>query len=209
MLKKHLKQDIQQSILAKKSLIKISSQINESIKILTECLKNGNKILICGNGGSAADAQHLAAEFLVRLRPNVNRKSLPVISLALDTSTLTACGNDYSFDKIFSRSLSALGKENDVLISISTSGMSKNIINVIRQAKKQNINTISFLGKKGGKAKKFSNLSLIVDSNNVARIQESHIFLGHFIFQKVEENIIKIKWDLFFFAKKRQVLLML
>ena len=193
MLKKHLKQDIQQSILAKKSLIKISSKINESIKILTECLKNGNKILICGNGGSAADAQHLAAEFLVRLRPNVNRKSLPVISLALDTSTLTACGNDYSFDKIFSRSLSALGKENDVLISISTSGMSKNIINVIRQAKKQNINTISFLGKKGGKAKKFSNLSLIVDSNNVARIQESHIFLGHFIFQKVEENIIKIK----------------
>ena len=193
MLKKHLKQDIQQSILAKKSLIKISNKINESIKILTECLKNGNKILICGNGGSAADAQHLAAEFLVRLRPNVNRKSLPVISLALDTSTLTACGNDYSFDKIFSRSLSALGKENDVLISISTSGMSKNIINVIRQAKKQNINTISFLGKKGGKAKKFSNLSLIVDSNNVARIQESHIFLGHFIFQKVEENIIKIK----------------
>ena len=115
MLKKQLKRDIQQSILAKKSLIKISSQINESIKILTECLKNGNKILICGNGGSAADAQHLAAEFLVRLRPNVNRKSLPVISLALDTSTLTACGNDYSFDKIFSRSLSAIGSENDVL----------------------------------------------------------------------------------------------
>lgn len=209
MLKKQLKRDIQQSILAKKSLIKISSQINESIKILTECLKNGNKILICGNGGSAADAQHLAAEFLVRLRPNVNRKSLPVISLALDTSTLTACGNDYSFDKIFSRSLSAIGSENDVLISISTSGMSKNIINVIRQAKKQNIKTISFLGQKGGMAKKFSNLNLIVNSNNVARIQESHIFLGHFIFQKVEENIIKIKWNLFFFAKKRQVLLML
>ena len=193
MLKKHLKRDIQQSILAKKSLIKISSQINESIKILTDCLKNGNKILICGNGGSAADAQHLAAEFLVRLRPNVDRKSLPVISLALDTSTLTACGNDYSFDKIFSRSLSAIGSENDVLISISTSGMSKNITNVIRQAKKQNIKTISFLGQKGGMAKKFSNLNLIVNSNNVARIQESHIFLGHFIFQKVEENIIKIK----------------
>ena len=84
----------------------------------------------------------------MRLRPNVNRKSLPVISLALDTSTLTACGNDYSFDKIFSRSLSAIGSENDVLISISTSGMSKNIINVIRQAKKQNIKTISFLGQK-------------------------------------------------------------
>jgi len=193
MLKKELKRDIQQSILAKKSLIKISNKIFESIKILTECLKNGNKILICGNGGSAADAQHLAAEFLVRLRPNVNRKSLPVISLALDTSTLTACGNDYSFDKIFSRPLSAIGNENDVLISISTSGNSKNIITVLKQAKKQNIKTISLLGQNGGIAKKFSNLSLITDSKNVARIQESHIFLGHFIFQKVEENIIKIK----------------
>ena len=100
MLKKKLLKDLNQSILAKKSLLKISGKINESIEILTECLNNGNKILICGNGGSAADAQHLAAEFLIRLRPNVNRKSLPVIPLALDTSTLTACGNDYHFDKI-------------------------------------------------------------------------------------------------------------
>ncbi len=193
MLKKELLKDLNQSILAKKSLLKISGKINESIEILTECLNNGNKILICGNGGSAADAQHLAAEFLIRLRPNVNRKSLPVIPLALDTSTLTACGNDYHFDKIFSRLISSLGKNYDVLISISTSGKSKNIINALKQAKKQNIKTISFLGQNGGIAKKFSDVSLIVNSNNVARIQESHIFLGHFIFQKVEENIIRIK----------------
>jgi D-sedoheptulose 7-phosphate isomerase len=193
MLKKKLLKDLNQSILAKKSLLKISGKINESIEILTECLNNGNKILICGNGGSAADAQHLAAEFLIRLRPNVNRKSLPVIPLALDTSTLTACGNDYHFDKIFSRLISSLGKNYDVLISISTSGKSKNIINALKQAKKQNIKTISFLGQNGGIAKKFSDVSLIVNSNNVARIQESHIFLGHFIFQKVEENIIRIK----------------
>jgi D-sedoheptulose 7-phosphate isomerase len=116
-----------------------------------------------------------------------------VIPLALDTSTLTACGNDYHFDKIFSRLISSLGKNYDVLISISTSGKSKNIINALKQAKKQNIKTISFLGQNGGIAKKFSDVSLIVNSNNVARIQESHIFLGHFIFQKVEENIIRIK----------------
>ena len=113
-------------------ILKQEEIINKAIELIYQTLKKNNKILICGNGGSAADAQHLAAEFLVRLRPNVNRKSLPVISLALDTSTLTACGNDYSFDKIFSRSLSAIGSENDVLISISTSGMSKNIINVIK-----------------------------------------------------------------------------
>lgn len=198
MLKKQLLKDLNQSILAKKSLLKISDKINDGIKILTDCLRNGNKILICGNGGSAADAQHLAAEFLVRLRPNVNRKSLPVIPLALDTSTLTACGNDFHFDKIFSRLISSLGNKNDVLISISTSGKSKNIINVLKQAKKQSIKTISFLGQKGGIAKKFSDLSLIVNSNDVARIQETHIFLGHFMFQKIEENILKLKWNQFF-----------
>ena len=190
MLKKHLKQDIQQSILAKKSLIKISSKINESIKILTECLKNGNKILICGNGGSAADAQHLAAEFLVRLRPNVNRKSLPVISLALDTSTLTACGNDYSFDDIFLRPFRAIAKKNDILICISTSGNSKNILKVLKEANKKSVYSISFLGKGGGKAKKLSSKALIVSSNNTARIQECHIFLGHFILEKIEDKII-------------------
>ena len=94
--------------------------------------------MLCGNGGSAADAQHLAAEFLIRLRPHVNRKPIPAITLATDTSSLTACGNDYSFDEIFSRNLNALGSKNDILIAITTSGNSKNILNVLKAARKKN-----------------------------------------------------------------------
>ena len=190
MFRKDFNKSLNDSIIAKKSLKEALNEIEEASKVITLTIKKGNKILICGNGGSAADAQHLAAEFLIRLRPNINRNSFPVIPLAIDTSTITACGNDYSFDKIFSRTLSGLGKEGDVLISISTSGMSKNILNALIQAKKQKIKTISFLGNKGGIAKKLSDINIIVKSSNIARIQETHIFLGHFIFQKVEENIL-------------------
>lgn len=193
MFRKDFNKSLKDSINAKKSLKEVLSEIEEASKIIAHTIKKGNKILICGNGGSAADAQHLAAEFLIRLRPNVNRKSFPIIPLAIDTSTITACGNDYSFDKIFSRTLSGLGQEGDILICISTSGMSRNILNALNQAKKQKIKTISFLGKMGGKAKKLSDLNIIVKSSNVARIQETHIFLGHFIFQKVEENLLNVK----------------
>ena len=147
--------------------------------------------MLCGNGGSAADAQHLAAEFLIRLRPNINRKPIPAITLAQDTSTITACGNDYSYDILFSRCLEALGKKQDILIIISTSGNSRNIVNVLKQAKKMNIFTIGFLGNNGGKSKKICDLPLIVNSKNTARIQESHIFLGHYIFEQVEELFLK------------------
>lgn len=160
------------------------------IKLLTNSLKNNNKILICGNGGSAADAQHLAAEFLVRLRPNINRKPFPVLNLCMDTSTITACSNDYKFENLFERNLSAFGNKGDVLIVISTSGNSKNIINVLKAAKKKKIKTVGFLGCNGGLAKKITNYPIIVKSRNVARIQETHIFLGHFIFQEVENNLI-------------------
>ena len=154
-------------------------------------LKKGGKVMLCGNGGSAADAQHLAAEFLVRLRPNFNRKPLPAITLALDSSTLTACGNDYSYHDIFSRNLQALGQKNDILIVISTSGNSKNIINVLKKAKQMKIFSVGLLGKLGGKAKKYCNLPIIVPSNNTARIQETHIFLGHFIMESVEDLLFK------------------
>ena len=132
----------------------------------------------------------MAAEFIVRLRPEVNRNPLPALSLALDISTITACGNDYSFDDIFLRPFKALVKKNDVLICISTSGNSKNILNVLREAKKEKIYSVSFLGKGGGKAKKISDKSLIISSKNTARIQECHIFLGHFILEKLEDLII-------------------
>jgi D-sedoheptulose 7-phosphate isomerase len=110
--------------------------INLVIEKIVDQIKLNGKLLICGNGGSAADAQHLAAEFLVRLRPHVDREPIPAISLALDTSTITACGNDYSFEKLFSRNLEALSNKNDILIVISTSGNSKNILNVLKTARK-------------------------------------------------------------------------
>ena len=163
-----------------------------ALKVLT-AIKKSKKILICGNGGSAADAQHLAAEYLVRLRPNVNRKPLPIITLAQDVSTITACSNDYSFENLFSRNLEALYKDGDLLLTISTSGMSKNILNVLNYAKKKNIYSISLLGNKGGKAKSLTNIPIIVPSKNVARIQECHIFIGHLILEWVENELIKKK----------------
>jgi len=127
---------------------------------------------------------------MVRLRPDTNRAPLPVISLALDSSTITACGNDIGFEKIFSRNLQAIGSNKDLLLCISTSGNSKNIIEVLKMSSKMKIQSISFLGNNGGLAKTYSDLSLIVPSKNVARIQEAHIFLGHYIFEQVENKIL-------------------
>lgn len=184
---------IAQKIILNKKLLKLSDSIIFSAKKIFKTIKNGGKIFICGNGGSAADAQHLSAEFLIRLRPNVNRKPYPVISLAQDVSTITACGNDLGFEKIFERNLMALGSKKDLLLVISTSGNSKNIINVLKYAKKKKIFSLGFLGNKGGIAKKYTNHSIIVPSTNTARIQEVHIFLGHFILEQVENLLIKKK----------------
>ena len=181
---------INENIDTHKELTKISKDILVAINEIKKSIKKGGKILFCGNGGSAADAQHLAAEFIVRLRPHIDRSPLPAITLAQDTSTLTACGNDYSFDDIFLRPFKALAKKNDILVCISTSGNSKNILKVLREAKNLKIYSICLLGKGGGKAKKLANKSLIVPSNNTARIQECHIFLGHFILENVENYVI-------------------
>ncbi len=189
--KKSFEKAIQESINCKKNLINQKNIINYCINSIYKQIKSGGKLLFCGNGGSAADAQHLAAEFLIRLRPKVNRQSFKAMSLVLDTSTITACGNDYSFDKIFSRPFSALAEKKDILFVISTSGNSKNILEVLKEAKKKNIISIALLGFKGGKAKKYSQNSIIVDSKNVARIQEAHIFLGHYILEQVEDLLIK------------------
>lgn len=186
-----LKNSILESIKAKNSLLFIEKNINYAINKIYKKIKKGGKVFLCGNGGSAADAQHLAAEFLIRLRPHVNRKPIAAISLAMDTSTLTACGNDYSFNKIFSRNLLALSNSKDILIAISTSGNSKNIIDVLKTAKKKKIFSISFLGNYGGAAKKYSDINLIINSRTTARIQESHIFLGHYIFECVEDMLLK------------------
>jgi D-sedoheptulose 7-phosphate isomerase len=182
----------------KKNLFKSLGQIEKElpnikniIDLIVEHVKNNGKILLCGNGGSAADAQHLAAEFLVRLRPKVNRKPIAALSLAMDTSTITACGNDYSFNDIFARNLEAVSNKKDILIVISTSGNSKNILNVLKKAKKLNIKSIGFLGNKGGKAKGLCDNFIIVKSNNTATIQETHIFIGHLVFEQVEKRLLK------------------
>jgi D-sedoheptulose 7-phosphate isomerase len=188
---KNFKKCIEESNLAKLSLIKKKNQIDTTIKLISNSIQKGGTLFICGNGGSAADAQHLAAEFIVRLRPHVNRNPLPALSLALDTSTLTACGNDYSFDEIFSRSLEGLSKnKNDMLLAITTSGNSRNILNVLKTAKAKNLKTIGFLGNDGGLCKDFCDYPLLVAHKNTARIQEAHIFLGHYIFEMVEDIII-------------------
>lgn len=182
---------IEESVSLKKKIILLEKDINSAINLIYKTLKNKKKIYICGNGGSAADAQHLSAEFLVRLRPKINRRPLPIISLALDTSTLTACANDYDFKYIFSRNLEALANSGDLLFCISTSGNSKNIIEVLKKSKKIKIKSLSLLGNRGGIAKTISDLSIVVPSCNTARIQEMHIFIGHYILEKVENLFLK------------------
>ena len=189
-----LRQKIQNHCKVIKSL-----EINEKkIKSISTKIANqiidGGKLLFCGNGGSAADSQHLAAEFLVRLRPNINRRPIAALSLATDVSTLTACANDYSSNEIFLRTFLALKKENDILFVITTSGKSKNIIKVLKEAKKQKIYSVGLLGKGGGDVKKITDDSIIVKSNNTALIQESHIFLGHYILETVENELLKKKF---------------
>jgi D-sedoheptulose 7-phosphate isomerase len=172
---------------------KIYSDIFQEMgNLLTKSIVSGGKILFCGNGGSAADAQHLAAELLVRLRPKFNRNPIPAISLVMDTSTITACGNDFGYDHIFERNLLALGKKDDVLVCISTSGMSKNLIYAAQAAKSMNIKTLGFLGNNGGELNKHCDLSLVVPSQNTARIQECHILLGHALMEFLEDNLLEL-----------------
>ena len=188
-LKKNL--EIKSSIF--ENLLKDNLKIGKIIDRSYKSIEKGGKLIFCGNGGSASDSQHLATEFLVRLRPNKNRRSIPAISLTLDSTYLTACGNDYGFENVFSRALSSLGNKKDILFVISTSGNSKKIINCLKEAKKMGIYSFGFLGKKGGLAKKYCKDNIIIKSENVARIQEAHIFLGHFILENLEDALIKRK----------------
>ena len=155
--------------------------------IIHDAFRRGNRLLLCGNGGSAADAQHLAAELLVRLRPSVNRDPLPALSLALDMSSLTAHGNDYSFDDYYARMVEALGRTGDVLLAITTSGRSPNIINALLKARSKGLTTLGLLGSGGGEAIDLCDVALVVPSNVTGRIQETHITAGHSILELVEE----------------------
>ena len=179
---------INSSIDTKKRLLEDHSEdIIQLGKILGDAIKNGNKIMFCGNGGSAADAQHLAAELVVRLRPNINRKAIAGMALTVDPSIIPAGGNDYGYDSIFERGVEAYGKEGDVLVAISTSGNSENVLRAVKRSKEIGVISVGLLGKDGGKIAKECDHSLIVPSDVTARIQESHIMIGHIWCEIIEE----------------------
>lgn len=174
--------------------LKSKNDIIEQIaNIWIEALKNGNKVIFCGNGGSAADSQHLSAELMGRYK--FDRNPLPSMSLTVDTSALTAIGNDYGYEKVFSRQLKGIGNAGDVLVGISTSGNSKNIIDAFKIAKEKGIKTIAFTGDLGGEMKEMADICLNVPSNTTNNIQEMHIACGHLICGIVET---------YFFGNKKE-----
>jgi D-sedoheptulose 7-phosphate isomerase len=179
---------VKELILSDENLI---SNIEKASQIITDCYRNGGKVLFCGNGGSAADAQHLAAELSGRFY--YDRPALEAEALHVNTSYLTAVGNDYSFDLIYSRILSASGKAGDVLVGISTSGNSKNVLEAQKVAKQKGMKIISLTGESGGEMKNTADCLINVPSKLTPRIQESHIMIGHIICQIVEENLFPRK----------------
>ena len=158
---------------------------------LIDAFRRGGKVLICGNGGSAADAQHLAAELLVRLRPDVNRQGIPAIALTMDASTLTAYANDYDFDGVFERMVQTLGKPGDVLLGISTSGNSSNVVRALNSAQSVGITTLGFLGAGGGAALNACDHAFVVASDETALIQIVHITAGHALLVGVEDALLR------------------
>ena len=189
-------QTFEDSISVKQQIIDNGSYevLIEAGDIITESISSGGKLLLCGNGGSAADAQHLAAEFLVRLTSDVNRQSIPALALAQDTSTLTACINDYGPDDIFKRVFSSLSSTGDTLLAITTSGNSKNIIETLKLAKERGIFSLGFLGNGGGEALSYCDLAFVVPSKITGRIQESHITAGHALLQYIEDSLLEKGW---------------
>jgi D-sedoheptulose 7-phosphate isomerase len=184
-----IKSIIQASIDTKKQILQdpvLLKTINECVHVMTTAFRNGNKVLFCGNGGSAADAQHLAAELSGRFYKD--RDALPSEALHVNSSYLTAVANDYSFDVIYSRLVGGFGQKGDVLVAISTSGNSMNIINAVNRANELGMITIGFTGATGGKMKELCHQLVNVPSTDTPRIQESHIMIGHIICQLVEDQ---------------------
>lgn len=166
----------------------LDETILEAIFVVVESLKAGHKVMFCGNGGSAADAQHIAAELVGRTRAGQERTALPAISLTTDSSVLTALANDYGFDQVFQRQVEAIGLNGDVLVAISTSGNSLNVLHAVRAARERQIKTIGLLGR-GGKLLSAVDHAISVPSDNTARIQETHIAIGHVICDLVEKML--------------------
>ncbi len=191
-MKHYIKNQIKSSYETKQAIYENDKLIQVIQNVALECVdvyRNNKKTMLAGNGGSAADAQHIAAELVGRY--GFDRPSLPSLALTTDTSNLTAIGNDYGYDKVFSRQLEGMGQAGDIFIGISTSGNSENIINAFLSAKDKNIRTIALTGRSGGKMAEIADIAIIVPSEDTPRIQESHILIGHIICDIIEKEIFK------------------
>jgi len=173
--------------------LKIKDQLMQDIlnavDVLSTCFKGGNKLLLCGNGGSAADCQHIATELMIRLSHHIQRPALPAIALTTDTSNLTAGSNDIGFENVFTRNVEGLGNKGDVLLAISTSGNSPNVVKAVETAHKKGMKVIGFLGSNGGKLKSQVDIPIVIPSLNVQRIQEGHITVAHIICELLEDKL--------------------
>lgn len=187
-----IKDRIQRSIQVKEALLTegaLQSAVAEAAMQIVKSIRAGGKVIFCGNGGSAADSQHLAAEFTGRYLKE--RNALPALALTANTSSVTAIGNDYGFDVVFARQLEALGNKGDVFVGISTSGNSRNVIRAMEAAKLRSIYTVALTGASGGAMKQIADCAISVPSDETPRIQECHILLGHIICEIAEENLLE------------------
>ena len=182
-----LEQAIKGSIETLQALKRIEPQIEHAAKAIEQCLLSGNKLLVCGNGGSASDAAHFATELVVRFAKE--RRAYPAICLTGDGGLLTAAGNDYGFDEIFARQVAALGLKGDLLIVLTTSGKSRNVRRALEEAKSRKLKTIAFLGRDGGSTIGIADVDLLVASDSTARIQEAHKLLLHVLCETVESRL--------------------
>ena len=190
-MQNEIKSMVQENIEVQRVIIgRFSNGIENAAKLVINTLKNKKKIILIGNGGSAEMCAHIAAEFTGRYK--LERKGLPAIALTTDLAAITAIGNDYGFDKIFERQIEALGNEGDVLIALSTSGNSVNILRAVEKARKMGIKVLSLLGKDGGRLKNMSDIEIIVPSDNTPRIQESHLMILHIICELAEKEMFGI-----------------
>jgi D-sedoheptulose 7-phosphate isomerase len=170
-----------------KSLSSLDDEVCQAGEMAGKCLKNGGKIMFCGNGGSAADSQHLAAELTGRFIKD--RRPLAAVALSTDTSALTCIANDYSFDEVFARQVAGLGRAGDLLIGISTSGNSRNVIRAVEEAQKLGMQSVGLLGRDGGQLRALCNHAIVVPHNVTARIQECHILIGHTLCGLIEQEL--------------------
>ncbi len=188
--KNFIEESLNESAETKKLMLeKCYDEMNKIADELIKVVKNGKKIMFIGNGGSAADSQHLATEFMIRLSHDLNRPAIGSIALTTDTSNLTAAGNDIGFENVFARNVEGIGQEGDALVCISTSGNSPNILKAVAKANEKKIITIGFLGRDGGKLINECDASLLIPSDNTQRIQEGHITAGHILCEIVEREI--------------------